>query len=155
MQICHLEKPVVSIWHCARALLSLEISWDLLTSPPPTRETGSSKSNSASGDVAAFSGLHRPECRSEHLGPDSCFFVLVHMGGYNHVPQTRWLRNNKFISDVLEALSPRSECHLVGFWGGPSLALQTSHFLLCLHVTHVARELCEVSFIRALSPFMT
>ena len=43
---------------------------------------------------------------------------------------------------------------MVGFWWGPSSGSLTADFSLCPHMVGGVRELCGVSFIRALIPFM-
>lgn len=73
--------------------------------------------------------------------------VLVHPGCYTKIPHTEWLTNNRnVVFTVLESRRPRSacqHCHMGGLF-------QVADFLLCPHIVEGVRELCEVSFIRAL-----
>ena len=77
--------------------------------------------------------------------------VLVRSGCYNKRPQTGWLINNRnLFLTVLEAISPKSGCQC----GWVRALFWASGFSLCPHVAEGTRELCGVSFIRTLIPFM-
>ena len=72
--------------------------------------------------------------------------VLVHLGCCNKTPQTGWFMNRNLLLMALEPGKLRAGCHhgwgMVLFWG--------TDFSSCPHMV----DLCGVSFIRALIPFM-
>lgn len=64
-------------------------------------------------------------------------------------------KQKKFFLTVLESRSPRSR-HQHGhlFWWGTSSCFIPGTLLLCPYMVEGARELCGISFIRPLFPFM-
>lgn len=81
-------------------------------------------------------------------------FVLVCLGCYNKIPQTKWLINNKHLFlTVLEVGSPRSQ-HQSGQALVKALSgLQTAAFLYT-HRAEGAGEFPGAIFIMAIIPFM-
>ena len=76
--------------------------------------------------------------------------VLVHLGCYNRIPQSGWLRNNRnLFLTVLWAWSPRLGCQ----HGQVSTCFWAADFLYP-YLVEGARELCGASFIRAQIPIM-
>ena len=78
--------------------------------------------------------------------------ILICSDCYNKIPQTGWLINNRnsFLT-VLKTGSSRSGCQCVQVRAS---SLLITNFWLYTHTAGWAGELCEVSFIRALIPFM-
>lgn len=80
--------------------------------------------------------------------------IFIFWGCYNKIPKTVWLINNKKFFLTLWRLEVQHQgTSMVRFWWRPSSRLQNVDFLLCPHTVEGVRELCEVSFTKALFPF--
>ena len=80
-------------------------------------------------------------------------FVLVCLGCYNRIPQTRYLINNMNVLLMVWTLEVQDPGTSTDGWG-PSIWFTASTFSLHPHLVEGAGDLPGLSFIRALIPFM-
>lgn len=96
--------------------------------------------------------------RHIHIIPDKKdnLIVLLPSSCYDKVPSTGWLIQQTTISHTSGDLRVQDQgSGRFGVWSRPSFGLQTADFSLCTHVAEGRRQPSEVSFIRALTLFMS